>query len=224
MQQIYACEQLLGWCRQYQTAGAADAEARGGGGGEAPAAFEGMVAMSKKADDDGGDVLSTSRTKSARPSKTPYNTVWNKLSCSMIRSRSRVCDAAGLRKQGRAVVWRFGTPTLHFTEACRARAGKKKAPRSARSSTDDGAKRAPAKLNYDMDTLALCAKLKVPVPKDLSDVETLVQTVSEKKAGTRRSRKGAGGRGAGGGGGGDRGGAVKRQVGQQQQRAWEERW
>ena len=71
MQQIYACEQLLGWCRQYQKAGAADAEARCGGVGEAPAAFEGMVAMSKKADDDGGDVLSTSRTKSARPSKRP---------------------------------------------------------------------------------------------------------------------------------------------------------
>ena len=86
-------------------------------------------------------------------------------------------------------MWRFGTPTLQRIGARRARAGKKKAPRSARSSTDDGAKRAPAKLNYDMDTLALCAKLKVPVPKDLSDVETLAQTVSEKKAGYQEKQK-----------------------------------
>ena len=68
-QQIHQCTQVLAWCKQYLKAEAANGATDGAGasnGAAAPAAaFEGMVMKSKKGEDAGDDVFTTSRTKSA---------------------------------------------------------------------------------------------------------------------------------------------------------------
>lgn len=70
--------------------------------------------------------------------------------------------------------------TLKDHTACPGKKSKSKASRASSSAADS--KAAPVKIAHDMDTLALFAKLKLPVPTTAAEVEDAQRTLEAKKA------------------------------------------